>query len=424
MPIQRLITFIFILQVMWDHLGSYPSPKNINYTWSFGALSGICLIVQIVSGLFLSMHYIPEINCAFNSVEHIMRDVNSGWFLRYLHANGASMFFLVIFFHIFRNFYFSSYQSPRIHLWFSGVIIFLLLMATAFLGYVLPWGQMSFWGATVITNLFSAIPVYGVTIVEWLWGGFSVDQSTLNRFYSLHFFLPFIIAALALIHIALLHQVGSNDPIAADSNKNNIHPATVPFYPYFVLKDSYALLLMLSIFLLLVFFTPNLLGHPDNYINADPMVTPAHIVPEWYFLPFYAILRSIPNKLGGVVAMVFAILGWLILPIFIPLYRSPLFRPFYKIIIWFFGTVFLLLGWIGQQPVEYPFIEIGALCTVLYFSILFIFIPIIFMIEDVFQNDEEDEEDEEDKSLNDYLISDSKSNPNIYLDLNLGIYNF
>jgi ubiquinol-cytochrome c reductase cytochrome b subunit len=381
MIIQRLITINLLFQIFWDHIGSYPAPKNINYTWSFGALSGICLIIQILTGLFLSMHYVPEVSCAFSSIEHIMRDVNYGWFLRYLHANGASMFFFVIFCHIFRNFYFGSYQNPRILLWFSGVIIFFLLMATAFLGYVLPWGQMSFWGATVITNLFSAIPIYGTLIVEWLWGGFSVDQSTLNRFYSLHFVLPFIIAALALIHLALLHQVGSNDPVSLDSNKDNIHPAVVPFYPYFVIKDFYAFLVMFLILLLLVFFSPNLLGHPDNYINADPMVTPAHIVPEWYFLPFYAILRSIPNKLGGVLAMVFAILGWLILPIFAPIIRSPLFQPYYKLIIWFFAANFILLGWIGQQPVEYPFSNIGAVCTFLYFFILFILIPFLFLLE-------------------------------------------
>lgn len=378
----RLITFSF-LQALWDHLGSYPAPKNINYAWSFGALSGICLIIQILSGLFLSMHYVPDIHSAFDSVEHIMRDVNFGWFLRYLHANGASIFFLVIFFHIFRNFYFSSYQNPRILLWISGVIIFFLLMATAFLGYVLPWGQMSFWGATVITNLFSAVPYYGTTIVEWLWGGFSVDQATLNRFYSLHFVLPFIIAAVALIHIVLLHFVGSSDPIGADSNKDNVHPGFLPFYPYFVTKDFYAVFLMLFVLLLLVFFAPNTLGHPDNYIPADPMVTPAHIVPEWYFLPFYAILRSIPNKLGGVLAMISAILGWLVLPCFAPVSRSPKFKPYYKIIVWFFGANFLLLGWIGQQPVEYPFIDIGALCTFLYFFILFMLIPALFALEHV-----------------------------------------
>jgi quinol-cytochrome oxidoreductase complex cytochrome b subunit len=382
MTISRLITNSLLFQIIWDHIGSYPAPKNINYSWSFGALSGICLVIQILSGLFLSMHYIPEVSSAFSSVEHIMRDVNYGWFLRYLHANGASMFFLVIFFHIFRNFYFGSYQNPRILLWFSGIIIFFLLMATAFLGYVLPWGQMSFWGATVITNLFSAIPIYGTTIVEWLWGGFSVDQSTLNRFYSLHFFLPFIIAALALIHLALLHQVGSNDPICVDSNKENLHPATIPFYPYFVMKDFYAVLIMFFILLMLVFFAPNLLGHPDNYIPADPMVTPAHIVPEWYFLPFYAILRSIPDKLGGVLAMVLAILGWLVLPVFAPTHRSPVFKPYYKTLIWFFGANFILLGWIGQQPVEYPYTELGALCTTIYFFILFILIPFLFIIED------------------------------------------
>lgn len=382
MVFPRGITANLLLQIFWDHIGSYPAPRNITYSWSFGALSGICLISQILTGLFLSMHYIPDVTSAFVSVEHIMRDVNYGWFLRYLHANGASLFFLVIFCHIFRNFYFGSYQNPRIHLWISGVIIFLLLMATAFLGYVLPWGQMSFWGATVITNLFSAIPIYGAFIVEWLWGGFSVDQATLNRFYSLHFFLPFIIAGVALLHLVLLHHVGSNDPISADSNKNNIHPAVISFYPYFVVKDFYALIFLILFLLGLVFFAPNLLGHPDNYIPADSMVTPAHIVPEWYFLPFYAILRSIPNKLGGVLAMVLAIVGWLILPVFAPTHRSPIFKPYYKSLIWFFAADFILLGWIGQQPVEYPYIGIGAFCTFLYFFILFVLIPTLFISED------------------------------------------
>lgn len=367
----------FFLTILHDHIISYPTPKNLSYHWSFGALSGICLIIQILSGLFLSMHYVPDINLAFASVEHIMRDVNNGWLVRYIHSNGASMFFFVIFFHIFRNIYFGSYLYPRIQLWISGIIIFFLLMAIAFMGYVLPWGQMSFWGATVITNLFSAIPIYGSTIVEWLWGGFSVDQATLNRFYSFHFFLPFILAAVAFVHLALLHNVGSSDPLSLDSNTSNIHPAMINFFPYFYVKDLYATFIFLFIFSYFVFFIPNVLGHPDNYIEANSMVTPAHIVPEWYFLPFYAILRSIPNKLGGVIAMVFSILSLLAFPLFNSNKKAPLFRSIYVFIIWVFASNFILLGWIGQQPVEEPFTTIGMLCTLFYFSIIFLILPII-----------------------------------------------
>lgn len=380
MKLHRWTNNLF-LSILYNHIIFYPTPKNLSYTWSFGALSGICLIIQILTGLFLSMHYVPEIDFAFLSVEHITRDVNYGWFLRYLHANGASMFFFVIFFHIFRNLYFGSYLSPRTHLWFSGILIFFLVMATAFMGYVLPWGQMSFWGATVITNLFSAIPLYGSTIVEWLWGGFSVDQATLNRFYSLHFFLPFIISAIAFLHLGLLHDVGSSDPLSLDCNKNFIHPATITFFPYFFVKDLFAFFSGLLVFFIFVFFMPNVLGHADNYINADPMVTPAHIVPEWYFLPFYAILRSIPNKLGGVIAMLAAILGWFFLPLFTPYYKSPRFKIFFAITQWFFLGNFIVLGWIGQQPVELPFTTIGAISTFIYFFILFIFLPLIYIID-------------------------------------------
>lgn len=334
-------TINLFLNVLYNHLFFYPTPKNLNYFWSFGALSGLCLILQIITGLFLSMHYIPEIDFAFLSIEHITRDINYGWFIRYLHANGASMFFFVIFFHIGRNLYFGSYLTPKVSLWFSGIIIFFLLMATAFMGYVLPWGQMSFWGATVITNLFSAIPFYGSTIVEWLWGGFSVDQATLNRFYSLHFFLPFIISAIAFLHLGLLHEIGSSDPISLDSNKNYINSANITFFPYFFIKDLFSFFFCLIIFFIFIFFMPNILGHPDNYIHANSMVTPAHIVPEWYFLPFYAILRSVPNKLGGVTAMLFSIIGWFILPLFTPKYKSPKFKFFFSIIMCYFFSLLL-----------------------------------------------------------------------------------
>ena len=279
----------FLLSFIHNHIVTYPTPINLNYAWSFGSVAGICLVIQIITGIFLAMHYVPHISLAFDSVEHIMRDVNYGWLIRYCHANGASVFFIVVYLHIFRGLYYGSYMHPRGWLWASGVLIFILMMATAFMGYVLPWGQMSFWGATVITNLFSAVPVYGPLIVEWLWGGFSVDQATLNRFYSLHYLLPFIIAAVTVLHLCLLHKYGSNNPLGI-----NTDITSVPFYPYFYVKDFFSFWVFLFGYLTLVFFVPNMLGHPDNYIPANPMVTPAHIVPEWYFLPFYAILRSIP----------------------------------------------------------------------------------------------------------------------------------
>lgn len=326
------------------------------------------------------MHYTPHIDLAFSSVEHIMRDVKYGWFLRYAHANGASMFFIVVYSHIFRNLYYGSYMSPREHLWCSGVVIFLLMMATAFMGYVLPWGQMSFWGATVITNLFSVIPFVGQAIVEWLWGGFCVDNATLNRFFALHFLLPFIIAALAIVHLALLHKDGSNNPIGTTSVYDRIS-----FYPYFYQKDLYAVIVFLLFFAIIIFYYPNSLGHPDNYIPANPMLTPAHIVPEWYFLPFYAILRSIPSKIGGVLAMGGAIVLWLFVPMLnTSKIRSTSFRPLYKLAFWFTFADFLLLGWIGQEVVYPPFILIGQLGTAFYFLFFLVLIPIIGWIETKF----------------------------------------
>jgi ubiquinol-cytochrome c reductase cytochrome b subunit len=368
----------FLLSFISNHLISYPSPINLNYAWSFGSLAGICLMIQIITGIFLAMHYVPHVSLAFDSVEHIMRDVNYGWLIRYCHANGASVFFIVVYLHIFRGLYYGSYMHPRGWLWASGVLIFILMMATAFMGYVLPWGQMSFWGATVITNLFSAVPVYGGTIVEWLWGGFSVDQATLNRFYSLHYLLPFIIAAVTVLHLCLLHKYGSNNPLGI-----NTDVTSVPFYPYFYVKDFFCLWIFLMGYLSLVFFAPNMLGHPDNYIPANPMVTPAHIVPEWYFLPFYAILRSIPNKLGGVLAMFGAIVVWLLLPIINPSStRSNIFKPLTSLNYWIIVSNFLILGWIGQQPVEYPFMEIGMFTTLLYFLLFLVIVPFFTIFEE------------------------------------------
>jgi len=366
-----------ILSFLDSHIINYPTPINLNYLWSFGSIAGFCLVIQIVTGIFLAMHYIPHIDYAFDSVEHIMRDVNNGWLIRYAHANGASMFFIVVYCHIFRGLYYGSYIYPRGLLWCSGVIIFFLMMATAFMGYVLPWGQMSFWGATVITNLFSAIPVVGKYIVEWLWGGFSVDNPTLTRFFSLHYLLPFLIVGLTIIHLSLLHKDGSNNPLGINKNVE-----TVSFYPYFYVKDLFSFFIFLFVFSIFIFFAPNLLGHPDNYIPANPLVTPPHIVPEWYFLPFYAILRSIPDKLGGVIAMVSAILVLLLLPVInTSEIRSTKFRPIFGILYWFLVSDFLILGWIGQQPVEEPFIQIGMFATGFYFSFFLILLPLSGIIE-------------------------------------------
>ena len=367
----------FLLSFADSHIIDYPTPVNLNYMWSFGSTAGLCLVIQIITGIFLAMHYTPHIDLAFSSVEHIMSDVNNGWLIRYLHANGASMFFIVVYSHIFRGLYYGSYMSPRENLWASGVIIFLLMMATAFMGYVLPWGQMSFWGATVITNLFSAVPFIGSSIVEWLWGGYCVSNATLNRFFSLHYLMPFVIAGLAIVHLSLLHKDGSNNPLGSGTNVD-----TVSFYPYFYTKDLFSFLILVTLFSFFVVYFPNALGHADNYIPANPLSTPAHIVPEWYFLPFYAILRSIPDKLGGVVAMIGAILILLLLPfINTSKIRSSKFRPIFSVAYWFFAANFLLLGWIGQKPVESPYIEVGMFSTAFYFIFLLVLVPAIGVLE-------------------------------------------
>jgi ubiquinol-cytochrome c reductase cytochrome b subunit len=366
-----------LFAVVNNHIIDYPTPINLNYFYGFGSLAGIMLVVQILTGIFLAMHYTPHIDLAFNSVEHIMRDVNNGWLMRYTHANGASFFFIVVYVHIFRGLYYGSYITPREALWCSGVIIFILMMATAFMGYVLPWGQMSFWGATVITNLFSAIPLVGKDIVDWLWGGFAVDNPTLNRFFSLHFTMPFVIVGAVLIHLVLLHEVGSNNPLGLTLKTENI-----PFYPYFYTKDLFGLMVLFFVFFTFVFYYPNTLGHPDNYIEANPMKTPLHIVPEWYFLPFYAILRSIPNKIGGVIGM----FGSLVILLTIPFtnsseIRSTAFRPIFKVSYWLLVVAFLLLGWVGQMPVEYPYTEIGVISMIYYFAFFLVIIPFLGKIE-------------------------------------------
>lgn len=358
-----------ILSVIREHLVDYPTGENLNDFWAFGSLAGICLILQMVTGVFLRMHYPASTRLAFEAVEqHIMRDVNAGWLLRYLHRNGASFFFIVVYRHLFRGFYYSSYTAPRERVWLSGIRILLIMIITAFLGYVLPWGQMSFWGATVITSLASAVPRAGPSIVEWLWGGFSVDNATLNRFFRLHFVLPFVIARLAVIHLAALHQYGSNSPIGTlvETRKRTL-------YPYFYVKDLVAWILFRIRFLFFVFFEPNRMGHPDNSIPANPLSTPAHIQPEWYFLPVYAILRSLPDKLGGVIriARVFARRR------FLPFdtagtFRLGHFRMFHRRLFRRFAGTCIFLGWVGAKPVESPFVEFGqasGICFFLYFPL-------------------------------------------------------
>jgi len=368
-----------LISFLHESLVVYPTPKNLNYWWNFGSLAGIALVIQIVTGIVLSMHYTPHVSLAFNSVEHIMRDVNYGWLLRYLHANGASMFFIVVYVHICRGLYFGSYKAPREILWWLGLVIFLLMMATAFMGSVLPWGQMSFWGATVITNLFSAFPVVGKSIVTCLWGGFSVDNATLNRFYSLHFLLPFAILGVVVLHIVALHTSKSNNPLGIDIKGPQ---DTLPFHPYYTVKDMFGLGVFLTVFSLFVFFAPNYMGHADNYIPANPLVTPAHIVPEWYFLPYYAILRSVPDKLGGVVLMFGSILLMFAMPwLDFSRVRSARFRPIYKQAYWLFVINAVILGWIGGQPPEGMYIVIGRIATAYYFIHLLVLVPLISLFE-------------------------------------------
>ena len=367
----------YLISFITSHIIYYPTPISLTYAWSFGSLAGITLVVQMISGIFLSMHYTPNIDLAFSSIEYIMRDVNNGWLLRYIHANGASMFFIVVYAHVCRGLYYGSYMEPRELLWCSGVVLLLLMMATAFTGYVLPWGQMSLWGATVITNMVTAIPVAGKTIVQWLWGGYTVANPTLNRFYSIHFLLPFIIAGVTLIHLALLHKVGSNNPIGSDAGVDDI-----PFYPYFVSKDLFAFSVYLLVFATFVFYFPNVLNHPDNCIPADPLQTPPHVVPEWYFLPYYAILRSIPHKAGGIVAMLGSLLVLLIIPFTNTSdVRNTTYRPLFKVFFWLFIVDFIILTWVGQKPVKDYFILTGQIATFYYFLFFIVLIPVVGKVE-------------------------------------------
>nr|CCM12466.1 CYTB [Pedetes capensis] len=364
-----------LTKIINDSFIDLPAPSNISSWWNFGSLLGLCLLIQIITGLFLSMHYTPDTTTAFSSVTHICRDVNYGWLIRYLHANGASMFFICLFIHIGRGLYYGSYTLSET--WNIGVILLLTTMATAFMGYVLPWGQMSFWGATVITNLLSAIPYIGTTIVEWIWGGFSVDKATLNRFFAFHFILPFIITALVMIHLLFLHETGSNNPsgISSDTDK-------IPFHPYYTIKDILGVLFLITFFLFLVLFLPDLLGDPDNYTPANPLNTPPHIKPEWYFLFAYAILRSIPNKLGGVIALLLSILVLILIPLInMSKQRGLMFRPVSQIMFWILVANLATLTWIGGQPVELPFIIIGQLSSALYFINILLLMPTLGALE-------------------------------------------
>jgi ubiquinol-cytochrome c reductase cytochrome b/c1 subunit len=370
---------------------AYPTPKNLNYFWTFGGILTVMLVSQIVTGIVLVMHYTPHVDHAFASVEHIMRDVNYGWLVRYLHMNGAHMFFFAVYIHIFRGMYYGSYKAPREVLWILGVVIFLLMMATAFMGYVLPWGQMSLWGAVVITNLFSAFPLIGETIVTWLWGGYAVDNPTLNRFFSLHYLLPFMIFGVVILHVWALHVVGQNNPTGVEVK--SVSKDTLPFTPYATVKDAFAMVCFFIFFLFFVFYQPNQLGHADNYIMADPLKTPAHIVPEWYFLPFYAILRSIPDKLGGVVTMGAAVLILAFLPwLDTSKIRSGSYRPAFRIFFWVFVVVTIVLGWVGSQDTAAPVITVGGkvimtmvglgqILTIYYFAHFLLILPLLGLFE-------------------------------------------
>ncbi len=358
---------------------AYPTPRNLNYWWTFGAILSMMLAVQIITGIILAMHYTPHVDLAFKSVELIVRDVNYGWLLRYVHANGASMFFIAVYIHMFRGLYYGSYKAPREILWILGVIIYLLMMATGFMGYVLPWGQMSFWGATVITNLFSAIPYVGDSIVTLLWGGYSVGNPTLNRFFSLHYLLPFVIAGVVVLHVWALHVAGQNNPAGVEPKTEK---DTVPFTPYATVKDAFGMSCFLLFFAWFIFYVPNYLGEADNYIPANPAVTPAHIVPEWYYLPFYAILRSIPNKLAGVIAMFSAILVLAFLPwLDSARTRSSKYRPLAKQFFWIFVAICILLGWLGSKPAEGIYVIMGRVLTFCYFAYFLIVLPVLSWIE-------------------------------------------
>jgi quinol-cytochrome oxidoreductase complex cytochrome b subunit len=364
----------FVTKKIYSYLVHYPTPLNFNYMYNFGSLAGLFLVVQIVTGFILTMFYTPHIDYAFDSVEHLMRDVSYGWFIRYLHANGASFFFIVVYIHILRGIYYGSYNNPRLLVWLSGCLIYVLLMGAAFLGYVLPWGQMSYWAATVITNFLTVIPFVGKDIVYWVWGGYSINNATLNRFFSLHYILPFAIAVISVYHIYILHKSGSSNPLGIKASRID----KIPFYPYFILKDLYGILVTLIFFSYIVFFSPEIFNHADNYIRANPLVTPPHIVPEWYVLPLYGILRSILDKTFGIIIMGISIICIFLLPYLdFSIIKGKVFKLSQRTFFWAFVFNFAYLGYLGSQTPSYPFIELGVLCTHLHLLYFFLFIPVL-----------------------------------------------
>ena len=368
-----------IMELVQVQALDFPTPKNLNYWWTFGGILAIMLVAQLITGIVLAMHYTAHVDMAFDSVEHIMRDVNYGWLLRYLHSNGASMFFIAVYVHMFRGMYYGSYKAPREVLWMIGVLIYLVMMATAFMGYVLPWGQMSFWGAKVITNLFSAIPFVGESVTTWLWGGYSIDNPTLNRFFSLHYLLPFVLAGLVGLHIWALHVPGNGNPTGVNVRGSQ---DTVPFHPYYTMKDAFAIVVFMLLFSAFTFFGPNYLGHAINYLPANPLVTPAHIVPEWYYLPFYAILRAIPDKLLGVTAMFGSILVLFALPwLDTSRVRSGTYRPIFKQFFWVFAVVCIGLGYLGSKPAEGGYVLWSRILTAYYFLHFIVILPLLGLLE-------------------------------------------
>jgi len=368
-----------IFTLMYNELVVYPAPRNLNYWWNFGSLAGIALVILIFSGIFLAMHYVPHEDMAFASIERIMRDVNSGWLIRFIHMNTVSLFFLCVYIHIFRGMYYGSYKAPRELLWGIGVIIYLVMVGTAFLGYVLPWGQMSFWAATVITSLVTPIPWVGEDLAIWLWGGFGVNNATLQRFFSLHYLFPMVIFALVFLHLWALHTTKSNNPLGVEVKKK---ADTLPFHPYYTMKDAFGLGVALIALAFFVFFAPNYFNHAINYVQADPMVTPEHIVPEWYFLPFYAILRAVPDKLGGVVLMFLSIAIWLALPwLDTSKVRSGRFRPLFKWFFWLLVIDFCILTWLGAMPAEGAYVTMGQWATAYYFAHFILILPLLGWFE-------------------------------------------
>lgn len=381
---QSNVAFVNLFyQTLNDFLIKYPVPYNINYFYNFGVMSGLFLAIQIITGIFLTMHYTPHIEYAFYSVDHIMRDISNGWLIRYMHSNGASMFFVVVYMHIIRGLYYGSYRYPRTFVWNIGVTIYILMMATAFLGYVLPWGQMSFWAATVITNFLSVIPYFGTEIVQWVWGGFSINNATLNRFFCLHYLMPFVILALVVLHILVLHNYGSTNPMSFLSKKID----KISFYPYFYVKDLFSIAVFFLAYFLFIFYYPDVLSHSDNYIPANPLNTPAHIVPEWYFLPYYAILRSIPNKTQGIIVMFISIFTLFFYPMLNNgFFNNPIFSFLGKIFFWIFLSNFFFLGILGAKNPETPYVQLGLICSHIHLLIVFAVYPMVTILSNANYN--------------------------------------